>query len=317
MNRRDFMKAAAMSAVATGLPHLTRAAEVSDGVCLHAFSKPLGWLDYDALADALVQAGYNGIDLSVRPQGHVEPERVEQELPRAVEAARKRNLRLDMIVTALTSADEPHAERILKTAAQCGVKIYRMGYLRYDFALGVEQTLEKMRGRMAALAALNERCGITGDYQNHHAWDGGLIGGSIWDIHHMLKGLDPRWTGCQYDIRHAVAEAGGSWGVGLRLIAPYIHSVCLKDFLWAKRKDGRWNPDSVFGGDGMVPWNQYFKLVKELGINVPSTVHCEWTLFTKEEEALPDAERRAIAVAKMKRDADFFRAQYIKHGIKA
>lgn len=314
MKRRDFLKTAAMSAMAAGF---AGAAEEKKDVCLRAFSKPLGWLDYDALAESLAEAGYGGIDLAVRPKGHVEPERVEQDLPRAVEAARKQGLKLDMIVTAFTAADEPHAERTLKTAAQCGVKLYRMGYLRYDFALGVEASLEKLRGTMAALAALNERCGIAGGYQNHHAWDGGLVGGSIWDIRHMLKGLDPKWIGCQYDIRHAVAEAGGSWGVGLRLIAPHINSVCLKDFVWGKRKDGRWDPNSVFGGEGMVPWDQYFKLVKQLGVGVPSTVHCEWTLFSKEEEALPEPERRRIAVAKMKRDADFFKAQYIKHGIES
>ncbi len=313
MKRRDFLKAAAL-AVGGGLVVSARAQAAASKVCLHTFSKPLQWLGYDALAESLAQAGFCGIDLSVRAKGHVEPEKVEQDLPRAVEAARKQGLKIGMIVTAITAADEPLAERTLKTAAQCGVKVYRMGYVKYDNALGVEGSIEKNHKQMAGLEALNKACGITGCYQNHHAWGDGLFGGPVWDIYYMIKGLDPQWVGCQYDIRHAVAEAGGSWSVALRLIAPYIRSTCLKDFVWAKKKD-KWIPDNVFAGEGMVPWDRYFKLLKELKISVPTSVHCEWELFTKEEEALPESERRALAVKKMKRDGDFFKAQFDKYGI--
>jgi sugar phosphate isomerase/epimerase len=313
MKRREFLKTVALAAGGSlALPALAQ----KDGAraCLHVFSKPLQWLGYDALAETLAQAGLGGIDLSVRPKGHVEPEKVEQDLPRAVEAARKQGLKVEMMVTAITSADEPLAERVLKTAAQCGVKVYRMGYLHYDEALGVEGSIEKNHQTMAKLEALNKACGITGCYQNHYAWGAGLYGGPVWDIYYMLKGLDPRWIGCQYDVRHAVAECGGSWDVALKLVAPYIRSTCLKDFAWAKKKD-KWSPDDVFAGEGMVPWDRYFKLVKELKIGGPASVHCEWELFTKEEQALPEGERRALAVRKIKRDGDFYAAQYAKHGV--
>lgn len=314
MTRRDFMKTAALAAAAAGTAGHARGQEAAPA-CLHAFSKPLQWLGYDALAEFMAEAGFGGIDLSVRPKGHVEPEKVEQDLPKAVEAARKQGLKVEMIVTAFTAAEDPHIERTLKTAAQCGVKLYRMGYVRYENELGVEGSIAKNHRQMAGVAALNQACGITGCYQNHYAWGEGLFGGSVWDIYYMLKGLDPQWIACQYDVRHAVAEAGGSWSVGMRLVAPYIRSTCLKDFLWAKPKD-KWIPDNVFAGEGMVPWERYFKLLKELGLQVPASVHCEWALFSKEEETLPENERRAVALAKMKRDGDFFAAQYAKHGIK-
>jgi len=235
MTRREFMKGVAVAAAA---PLGLARAQTTEAVRLHAFSKPLHWLGYDGLAEAMAQAGCGGIDLAVRPKGHVEPERVEQDLPRAVEAARKQGLAVRMIVTAIRAADEPLAERTLKTAAQCGVQIYRMGYFAYDHEAGVEGTIERLRPQTAALAALNQRCGITGCYQNHYAWNDTLFGGSVWDVHAVLKGLDPQWIGCQYDVRHAVAEAGGSWGVAMRLIAPYIRSVCLKDFCLGQEKRG-------------------------------------------------------------------------------
>jgi len=315
MKRRDFLKTAAL-AVGAGWACSAAAQGVGAKPSLHFFSKPLQWLGYDALAETVAQAGLGGIDLSVRPKGHVEPEKVEQDLPRAVEAARKQGLKIEMMVTAIASAEEPFAERVLKTAAQCGVKVYRMGYLRYDDALGVEGSIDKNRKQMAALEALNKKCGIVGCYQNHFVWGDGLFGGAVWDIALMLKGLDPQWVGCQYDVRHAVAEAGGSWSVPLKLVAPYIRSTDLKDFVWGKKK-GKWVPDDVFAGEGMVPWDKYFKLVKDLKIGGPTSLHCEWELFTKEEQALPEAERRSLAVRKIKRDADFFKAQLAKNGLAA
>ena len=97
-------------------------------------------------------------------------------------------------------------------------------------------------------------------------------------------------------------------------IAPNTRCTCLKDFVWAKPK-GKWIPDNTFAGEGMVPWEAYFKLIKALKIGGPASVHCEWELFTKGELALPEAERRALAVRKMKRDADFFRSQLEKYGV--
>jgi hypothetical protein len=54
----------------------------------------------------------------------------------------------------------------------------------------VEGTIEKKQGD-GGVEALNRACGITGCYQNHHAWSDGLYGGPVWDIYYMLKGLDP------------------------------------------------------------------------------------------------------------------------------
>jgi len=310
MKRRAFVKMAALAAGGGMACPACAQSVAAREVLLHAFSKPLLWLGYDAMAEALARAGFNGIDLAVRPKGHVEPERAEVDLPRAVEAARKQGLKVDMIVTALTAADEPFAERVLKTAAQCGVGIYRMGYFRYDDALGVEGTIGKLHKQMAALEALNKACGITGCYQNHYDWGAGLVGGPVWDLYYMLKGLDPKWVGCQYDICHAVSESGGSWAVALKLIAPYIRSACLKDFSWAKKKEV-WQPAPVFAGEGVVPWRRYFALLSQLKLlGVPTSVHCEWTLFSPEEQALPEGERRALAVRKMKRDRDFFAARF-------
>lgn len=307
MKRRDFLKSATLAAGGM-LAQAAWAQTAAKEAYLHCFSKSFQWLGYDAMAELLAQAGFGGIDLTVRPKGHVLPERVEQDLPRAVEAARKQGLKVGMIVTAFDSASDPLAERVLKTAAQCGVKVYRMGYLRYDGKCSVEDDLEKFRGIFAAFEKLNRSCGLTGCYQNHVGMGERNFGGVVWDLYTVLKGLDPQWIGCQYDVHHAFAEISDSWVTGMRLIAPYIRSTCLKDFSWVVTTAKR-QRKAVFGGEGVVPWGRYFELIKEFGVKGPASVHCEWELFTKEEQALPEAERCALALSKLKRECGFFTSQ--------
>ncbi len=50
------------------------------------FSKPLPQMDWQRLAANVKRLGFDGIDLTVRPEGHVLPERVEEDLPKAVAA---------------------------------------------------------------------------------------------------------------------------------------------------------------------------------------------------------------------------------------
>jgi len=93
----------------------------------------------------------------VRPRGHVLPERVEEDLPRAVDAAREAGVQVTMITTAITGVDDPHAETVLGTAARLGIGHYRMGYVRYEAK--VRKTLDTTVTRWRELASLNEGLG--------------------------------------------------------------------------------------------------------------------------------------------------------------
>ena len=44
---------------------------------IHIFSKHLQFLNYEDMANAAAEMGFDGIDLTVRPNGHVLPEQVE------------------------------------------------------------------------------------------------------------------------------------------------------------------------------------------------------------------------------------------------
>ncbi len=134
-------------------------------ICL--FSKHLQWLDYDEMAQTVAAIGFDGVDLTVRPGGHVLPENVESDLPKAVSAIKKAGLKVPMMTTRITSAEDAATEKILNTAARTGIMHYRMGYLKYDHSMNITQNLDIHRSTMEKLARMNEKYGLHGAYQNH------------------------------------------------------------------------------------------------------------------------------------------------------
>jgi L-ribulose-5-phosphate 3-epimerase len=268
--------------------------------CLHVFSKPLSWLSYAETAAMIAEAGFGGIDYSVRSGGHVLPERVRDDLPRAVEAAHAAGLKVEMITTEIVRAGDKYTTAVLETAAGLGVKYYRLGYLNYDPAVGVWKSLEKLKPGMRELAALNERLGMHGAYQNH---SGVRVGGAMWDIHELVRDLDPRWIGCQFDIRHATVEGAESWPVTLQLLRPWIRCTDIKDFRWAQSR-GKATIEGMPLGDGIVDFARYFALVRDLKITGPMSVHFEYPPFERGPKGMAPTEKRRLFASAMRRDRE-------------
>jgi len=317
MSRRRFISSFVVAGAAVSMNDLSNLIAANSLPSLsrpvHVFSKPLQWLGYEPLAELLAEAGAEGIDLTVRPGGHVLPEKVKTDLPAAVSAARKNGLHVDMIVTAITGADEKYTEDILRTAAEQGIRYYRMGYINYDDSLGVWGTLQKYKPVFKKLEELNRKYNIHGAYQNHY---GTRIGGPVWDLYELLKDLDPTYIGCQYDVRHAVAEGGSSWVNGLKLIAPWVKCTNIKDFKWSQDEKGRWAPESVPIGAGMVNFDEYFRIVKSFNIEGPISIHLEYPPFERYNAVLSDQEKRKLFVTEMKKDIEKVKSFLSKYQLK-
>lgn len=263
---------------------------------VHFFSKHLQFLDYREMAETCAMAGMDGVDLTVRAGGFVLPEHVERDLPVAAGVIRNAGLELVMMTTGITDPDDPLTLKILRSASELGIKYYRMGYYRYDPQMGMEENLGQIRKKMGKLAAVNEKYGLHGEYQNH---SGSRFGGPVWDIWEVLRDLDPRWIGCQYDIRHAVVEGAQSWPLALRLLRDYVRTMVIKDFHW-EETGGGWQIKSVPLGQGMVDFNSFFKTVRELHISGPLSLHIEYPLY--DELAGTTGEKKKSARMCMQQD---------------
>lgn len=276
---------------------------------LRIFSKPLDSYDFNFMCECLIKSGIGGFDLTVRPGGKVEPADVETTLPKLSAEAKKRDLALDMMVTGIVSATDPLTGRVLKTASSLGIKHYRLGYYEFDYKTGIWESLQKHKAALKEVADLNRKYDIHGGYQNHA---GTRVGGPVWDVYELLKDFPAEFAGCQYDVRHAMVEGANAWILGMRLLAPWIKTLAIKDFTWVTT-GGKPRAVTVPLGEGMVSWDLFFKTVKELNICGPLTLHIEYQLLTKDEEKLSLSQQQEIIVGKLKKDVDYLNGFLTKY----
>jgi sugar phosphate isomerase/epimerase len=285
-NRRNFIKSASAVAAASMLPKM---AGFSGAICL--FSKHLPTMDWARMAQAVKKLGFGGIDLTVRPGGHVLPERASEDLPKAVAAIRAEGLSAPMITTALTSAHDPNAIPILSTAGKLSIPFFKPGYYKYSFA-DVRGDLQKAMNDFRSLTEVSKRSGVQCGFHNHE----GYVGAQLWDVAQTIDQLDPKWVGYYFDIRHAVAEGGvAGWKIALNLAAPRIKMIAVKDSYWEKSGKG-WRQVNCPLGQGMVDWKAYFKALREANFQGPISLHLEYeipgaTTTAQEENTLAAAQR--------------------------
>jgi sugar phosphate isomerase/epimerase len=250
-------------------------AEFRGTICF--FSKHLPDLDGRAMARALKPLGFAGIDLTVRPKGHVEPARVRESLPVFVTGIREEGLQVPMITTDLHAGDEPAAAATLETAAALKIPFFKPGYYYYAFA-DVRKELAEASAKLRSLAALSVKHRVRLGFHNH----AGYVGGGVWDIAPTIDALAPEWrdwVGYYFDVRHAVVEGGdGGWRSAFNLAAPRLQMIALKDFYWEKNASGAWRQQNCPIGEGMVPWKPFFAALARSGFNGPVSLHLEYDI---------------------------------------
>lgn len=278
------------------------------------FSKHLQFTEGEELPKTAAEVGFDAIDITTRKGGHVEPERVKQDLPKLVAAIKQHGLAVPMVTTDVVDAETPFTEDILKTASELGIRHYRFGGFKWDAAKPYAPQVEAFKPRLAKLAALNAKYQMCAIYHTHSGV--GLVGASIWDLHEIMHGLNPNAIGINYDVGHATVEGGvGGWIASYRISGAHVRGIAVKDFLWGKDARGRWQAQWKPLGEGMVHFPEFFAMVAESGFAGPLQIHFEYPLGGsndgKRELTIP----RAEVIAAMKKDLGMLRGYLGKAGL--
>jgi len=157
MSRRSFVAGASAAIGAAVMPSIAHANNTTQEKPYEycTFIKFLQDLPYEELAQNLKEMGFDGAEVTVRKKGYIAPEAAADELPKLAEVFKKHDLKMNMLTTDIVGVESPSAESILKTAGSLGIKLYRMGYLRYDMEAPVKPQLESLKPQFKELAALN------------------------------------------------------------------------------------------------------------------------------------------------------------------
>ena len=301
LSRRQAIAALAGSAALSAAPAGKR-------LTIAAFSKHFHWAEIPETADICARLGYEGIDLTVRKGGHVAPERVEQDLPKAVEVIRKAGLTVPMITTDIVDVRSPYAASVLKTMAALQIPRYRWGGFRYTDAAPIPPQLAEYKARVKDLAAMNKEYRVCAMYHTHSGRN--QVGASMWDLYLLLKDFSPDQVSVNYDIGHATVEGGfGGWLHSTRLMLPFMRGIAVKDFAWKQGPRG-WIPGWCGLGQGMVNFKEFFDLVQAGGFSGPLQLHMEY-----DELGGADRGLKTFTIPKdkllglMKRDLDLLKSQ--------
>lgn len=259
-------------------------------LCL--FSKFFPQMSCRELARAAKQAGFDGIDLTVRTGGHVRPQNAVTELPKAVETIRAEGLEVPMITTELISVRDSTAKPLLETAARLAIPYFKFGYYHYQF-VDVRRELEAAGNEFRKLVELAGQFGIQGGYHNHPMY----IGAPVWDIATIMDTLDPRWVGYYFDLRNSTEEGAiGGWKIATNLVMPRLKMVGVKDFYWQKTARG-WIDKGCPLGEGMCHWEDFYKALAAAKFHGPVTLHLEYeTAGVMDEEGVALSRSQADVV---------------------
>lgn len=305
-SRRDFLQTALCAAATVGLAANSPAQDKAAApLKVSVFSKHLHWLDWEPMARTAKEIGFDGVDLTVRKGGHVEPERAEEDLPKVADIIRKAGLELTMVTAGIVDATTPHAESILRAMKSAGVKRYRWGNLKYKDGQPIPQQLETLKRDVAKLADLNRKYDVTAMYHTHSGLE---IGAPIWDLWLILKDQDTARVGVNYDLCHATIEGGlGAWVRSAQLVAPMMHGIAVKDFRWARNTKGEWAAQKCPLGEGMVNFKRFLPMLKTANFAGPVQMHFEYPLGGADSGAKTLTIDKAKVIEAMRKDLETLR----------
>lgn len=282
VSRRRFLSCATLSGIALatlGHPMIEAQTTPAKRFKIVGFTKPFQNLNFEDTADLVAEVGWDGIECPVRANGQILPERVEDDLPRMVEALRKRKLELAIMATDVQNTTQPLTQKVLRAASKLGIRHYRLGFMHYRTDAPIPRQLDEIRAGFGDLVALNKELGLCGGLQNHSGADN--VGAPVWDIYQLVKDFEAKYLSVFFDIAHATLEGGLDWPLNARLTLPYWGSVYVKDFAWHKGTE-EWKVNWCPLGEGMVQPAFFQSLVKSSFSGIICQ-HCEYELGAGKE----------------------------------
>jgi L-ribulose-5-phosphate 3-epimerase len=309
MHRRDFLNAGLGASIAALMPTSARTASAASRDVLATLPQRLCvFTDHvDDLgfsyADVAKQYGVLGYgpDLTVRGGGVVPPERVVEELPKAVDAFRTAGVPVPMISTSINDLADPLARPTLKTMHQLGIRYYKLGYIHYHDVAEWQSDLNAAATQLSKLAAAGKELGVTGGIHNH---SGASIGGPLWDVPLLLDEVNSPAICSYFDPAHGTLEgANFGWKIGFQRLIGRIGMLAVKDFVWEK-SDGGWRSKWCPLGQGLVKWPEFFDMLAKTDFNGPISVHIEFPIA-----GTTPVERFDNCLAAAQRELEFVRSQ--------
>jgi sugar phosphate isomerase/epimerase len=211
------------------------AAPVPRRLIMDAYTRHMHWIrDPDQIAEAAIEITCGGVEPTVQAYpGHINPDKVAQELPAFVRTMQKHGLRVKQVRGGnQTDVSAPNLEPMVATMGQLGVTHYWCGTDNYDLTKPIMPQLDAIKLKVEKFVKLNQKHGTTLMY--HTRAGSNSVGSVVWDLLYVMKDFDPKYVGFHWDTGH-MSHHGEMWETLMRTAGPYIVAMAWKDRSWEQR----------------------------------------------------------------------------------
>jgi sugar phosphate isomerase/epimerase len=245
-----------------------------------------GDLSLTEAADLAGDLDVDGVDLTVRTGGYVDPAAVETALPRAVETFADRGLSVPMITTRIREPTD-EAAAVVAAADEAGVSVLKLGYWPYEGLGSLAAGRAAMTEDLAAVGALAADYEVTPAV---HVHSGANLSASGVLLAEVLSDVDG--VAAYPDLGHLGAEgAVDGWRIGLDALTPHAATVGVKNYDW-ERRDGEWRRRPVGLAEGIVDVPAALAHLGTSGFDGPLSLHAE---YGADRDALVSGIERDVA----------------------
>jgi len=223
-------------------------------------------LPVDLLPETVSGMGFEGVDLTVMPGGHVDPSKYMVQMDRAFQMFQDASLEVPMVSTAYTSASQPFAYQVLYISAQFGARFCKLGAWPPQTAIPAAL----LRANLNQLATTSLQCRIASLIPNHA---GSYPGRTISELDALMPPAGRAVLGYCFDPAQSVIESRSpnGWESELRAALPRLGAISLADA--AITKD---DPVPCPLGEGVVDWKKFFAILKDVNFRGPISIRQDY-----------------------------------------
>ena len=269
------------------------------------FTDNLSDLNIGQVCEAARQTGFDGLDLTLRPGGHVKPQQAEIGMAEARKIADAAGVSIPMVTSSVTDTTSPHAENVFAAAAHYGARHIKLGYWEYKPFGTLKQQLDDSRRKLERLVRLGEKYKVLPCV---HCHSGAVVANSGPMVYLLLRDFKPSEVGAYVDAMHMAVEGGlEGWEMGLDLLAPWLALVGVKNFRWqetSRDAHGQMRYKVVYTplADGQAPLPDFAARLKQLKYDGLVSFHSEY----KGDESFQKLSTPEL-LAQSKSDLEYFK----------
>ena len=244
----------------------------SPALCL--YSDQLMKIGYNEMGQFVGMLGFDGVELTVQPGGHVPLEGdIDLHLERAIEAMTGSGLDVPVVSTSLTAATNKTLQTVMSWGAQMGIPIFRPGH--WKLQPGAEGAVMAVAQREVAwLAQLAQATKMSVALHNAGAE---FVGGNVSDLSKLIQPFDSL-LGLDFDIGYATAMSDPAGALAaLHQALPRLKMATARDVTWSKNADGTKRLTQCPLGEGTVDWPKFFGALAKANFVGPITLQVEYS----------------------------------------